>query len=84
MPTALQYNLEGHLCVNACIKTHGCVSPAKKDLQHTSVLFTGTAKAPFSTPHISITNGLISIKFTYFMPSMYKTLHTKFEKNSDK
>ena len=46
-----------------------------------SVLFTGTAKSQFSTPHISITTGLISIKFTYFMPSVYATLHTKFEEN---
>ena len=47
------------------IKTHGCVSAAKKDVRHTSVLFTGTAKSPFLTPHISITTGPISIKFTY-------------------
>ena len=37
------------------IKTHGRVSAAKKAMWHTSVLFTGTAKSPFSTPHISIT-----------------------------
>ena len=63
------------------IKTHGRVSAAKKDMRHTSVLFTGTAKSPFSTPHISITTGPISIKFIYFMPSIYTTLHTKFEEN---
>ena len=63
------------------IKTHGCVSAAKEDVWHTSLLFTGTAKSPFSTPHISITTGSISIKFTYFMPCMYTTLHTKFEEN---
>ena len=63
------------------IKTHGCVSAAKEDVWHTSVLFTRTAKSPFSTPHISITTGPISIKFTYFMPSIYMTLHTKFEEN---
>ena len=34
------------------IKTHCCVSAAKKDVWHTSVLFTGTAKLPFSKPHI--------------------------------
>ena len=33
----------------------GHVLVAKKDLQHTSVLFTGTTKSLFSTPHISIT-----------------------------
>ena len=31
------------------------VSVAKKDVRHTSVLFTGTAKSLFITPHISIT-----------------------------
>ena len=46
------------------------MSEAKKDVRHTSVLFTGTAKSPFSTPHISITTGPISIKFTYFMPQL--------------
>ena len=66
------------------IKTHGRVSVAKKDVQHTSVLFTGTAKLLFSTPHISITTGPISIKFTYFMPSIYTTLHTTFDKKLDK
>ena len=47
---------------------------------HKSVLFTGTAKSwsPFATPHISITTGPFSIKFTYFMPL---TLHAKFEVN---
>ena len=64
-----------------CIKTHGCVSAAKKAVWHTSVLFTGTANSLFSTLHISITTGLISIKFTYFMPSIYATLHTKFKRN---
>ena len=63
------------------IKTHGHVLAAKEDVWHTSVLFTGTAKSPFSTPQISITTGLISIKFTYFMPFIYITLHTKFKEN---
>ena len=67
-----------HKCV---IKTHGRVSAAKEDVRHTSVLFTGTAKSPLLTPHISITTGLISIKFTYFMNCIYTTLHTKFEEN---
>ena len=65
------------------IKTHGRVSAAKEVVWHTSVLFTGTVKSPFSTHHISIisiTTGRISIKFTYFMPSIYTTSHTKFEK----
>ena len=47
----------------------------------TQVLFTGTAKSLFSTPHISITTEPISIKFTYFMPSIYTILHTKFEED---
>ena len=62
------------------IKTHGRVSVAKKDVRHTSVLFTGTTKSLFSTPHISIT-GPISIKFIYFMSSIYMTWRTKFEEN---
>ena len=63
------------------IKTHSHASAAKKDMQHTSVLFTETAKSLFSTPHISITNALISIKFTYAMSSIYATLHAKFKGN---
>ena len=59
------------------IKTHGRVSAAKKDVRHTSVLFAGTAKALFSTSHISITTRPISIKLTYFMLSIYATRHTK-------
>ena len=67
--------------VMALIKTHGRVSAAKEDVWHTSVLFTGTALSPFSTPHISITTGPISIKFTYFMACIYTTLHTKLKEN---
>ena len=63
------------------IKTHGRVTVAKKAVWRTSVLFTGTANLPFSAPRISITTGPISIKFTYFMPSIYAALHTKFERN---
>ena len=63
------------------IKTHGCVSVTKKAVWHTSMLFTETANSPFSTPCISITLGLIYIKFTYFMSSIYMTLHTKCEEN---
>ena len=59
------------------IKTHSCVSAAKKTVWCTSVLFTETANLPFSTPHVSIATGLISIKFTYFMPSIYVTLHER-------
>ena len=66
------------------IKTHGRVSAAKKDVGHTSVLFTKTAKSPFSTPHISITTRLISIKFTYFMPCIYTDCTCQIWRKSDK
>ena len=61
--------------------TQHCVLVPKKAMWCTSVLFTVTTNSAFSTPRISITTGLISIKFTYFMPSMYVTLHTTFERN---
>ena len=35
------------------------------------------------TPHISISTGLISTKFIYFVPSIYTTLHSKFEGNGE-
>ena len=66
---------------NCQFKTHGHASAAKNAVWHISVLFTGTPNSPFSTPCISIATWPISIKFTYFMPSIYATLHTKFEKN---
>ena len=53
------------------IKTHGHVAVGKKAMWCTSVLFTGTINLPFSTPSISITTGLIYIKFIHFMPSIY-------------
>ena len=82
--TLLHMNLQFRtrvLDLPVLIKTHGRVSAAKEVVWHTSVLFTGTAKSPLSTHHISITTGQISIKFTYFMPSIYTTSHTKFEEN---
>ena len=39
------------------------------------------AKLLFSIRHISITTGLMYVKFKYFMPSIYITSHTKFEEN---
>ena len=63
----------GHIQI---IKTHSRVSAAKKAVWHTSVLFTGTTNLPFSTPLISLATGPIS-----FMPSIYATLHIKFEEN---
>ena len=62
-------------------KTHayGHVSVAQKAVWRTSVLFTGTANSPGSTPHMSMTTGPISIRFAYLMPSIYATLHTEFE-----
>ena len=50
-------------------------------MRHASVIFTGTTKSPFLISYISITTGLISIKFKYFMSSVYTTLHIKFEEN---
>ena len=44
---------------------HGHVSAVKKAVWRTSVLFTGTSNSPFSTPHISITTGLIFVKLKY-------------------
>ena len=58
-----------------------CMSAAKKVMQHTSVIFTGTTKLLFLIHRISITTGPISIKFTYFMFSIYAMSHTKFEEN---
>ena len=46
------------------IKTHRCVSVAKKAMWHRTVLFKGTVNSPFSTPCILITTVIISIKFT--------------------
>ena len=69
----------------AYIKTHSSVSAAKKtkeDVQHTSVLFTGTVKLPNSAFCISETTMPISTKFTYSVPYIYTTLHIKIESNS--
>ena len=76
---AMKFNF--FLYSDKLIKTHGCVSVAKKAVWHTSVLITGIANLPFSTPRISITTTLISMKFTYFMHTIHATLHTKFEGN---
>ena len=63
-----QQKLINRLTCNA-IKTHGHVSAAKKDVRHTSVLYTGTAKSPFSTPHICIITGPISSYIFYALLS---------------
>ena len=55
---------------------HSSVSAAKKtkkDVRHTSVLFTGTTKLPNSAFCISKTTKPISTKFIYFLP--YTLLH---------
>ena len=67
-------NQNTYILISHVIKTHCRVSATKKAMWRTSVLFTGTANLLFSTPRISITTGPISIKFTYFMPSIYATL----------
>ena len=69
-----------NLCAQI-MKTHSCVPAAKKAIWRTSVLFPGTVNSPISTPHISVTTTLISIKFTHFMASLYAAIHTKFERN---
>ena len=66
------------------IKTHSRVSAAKKtktDAQHTSVLFTGTAKLPNLAFCISKIPKPISTKFIYFLPYICTTLHIKIEGN---
>ena len=62
------------------IKTHGrmSMSAAKKDVQHTSVLFAGTTKWLILTPHVSTITVPI---YTKFMPFIYTTSHTKCEEN---
>ena len=60
--------------------TQLCVSSQESHVAYKCV-FTGTANLPFLIPCISITIGVISIKFTYFMPSIYMTLHIKFKGN---
>ena len=59
---------------------HTVVCKRSKNMQHTSVLFTGNSKSPFSSPHISITTGPICIKFACFMPSIYMTFIQKMKK----
>ena len=56
-------------------KTHGCVSVAKKDAWHTSALFTGIIKSPFSTPHIPITTEPIFIKFTVYAHHIHALIY---------
>jgi len=51
---------------------------AKKVTRNTRVLFTQTEKLPISTSRSSKTTEPISTKFIYFMPSIYRTSHTKF------
>ena len=66
------------------IKTHSSVSAAKKtkkDVWHTSMLFTGTAMLPNSAFCISKTTNPISTKFIYFLPYIYTISHIKFEGN---
>ena len=68
----------------AYIKTHSSVSAAKKtkkDVWHTSVLFTGTEKLLNSAFHISKTTKLISTKFIYFLLYIYTTSLIKIEGN---
>ena len=69
------------LCTINCDQdTWLCVSSQERRATYKCVIYR-IAKSPFSTLHISKTAKLISIKFIYFMPSIYTTLHTKFEEN---
>ena len=45
------HHIMPHIHRHTHIKTHGHVSVPKKDMWHTSMLFTGTTMSPFSTPH---------------------------------
>ena len=68
-------SLSRHSSVSATKKT-------KKDVQHTSVLFTGNIKLLNSAFHISKTTKPISTKFIYFLPYIYTTSHIKIEGNN--
>ena len=58
-----------------------CWWPRKLCDAQVCYIFTATANSPFSTLCTSITTRPISIKFTCFMPSIYSTPHTNFERN---
>ena len=62
-------------------QTHGSVSAAKKPDTRKSVLFTGRKIRPILAYCNYKTIGAISIKFTYVSPTIYRTSHTKFERN---
>ena len=61
--------------------TRSCVSGQEKPCDAQVCHLQEPLTHRFSAPRISITTGPISIKFTYFMPFIYATLHTKFERN---
>lgn len=63
-----------------CQDTWLCVNGQERLTANKCVIRKPT-KSPCSTPCISITTVLISIKLMYFMPSLYTTLHTKFKGN---
>ena len=63
------------------IKTHGHVSCGQEKHANTSVLFTRTKISPILAFRISKSIAPISTKFIYFMPYIYATSHTKFERN---
>ena len=62
------------------IKTHSHVSEAKKDVWP-QMYHLQEPLSHFLQHLISLTTVLISNKFKYFMPSIYTTLHTKFQEN---
>ena len=50
-------------------------SVAKKDMQHTNVLFTGTTKSPFSTPHTYLYNYWADLYKTCIFYALYIYMH---------
>ena len=67
------------MCLYCIVSRHTVVCQWPRNLCGVQLFFYRTANSMFSTPLISITTGPICIKFTCVMPSIYVTLHTKFE-----
>ena len=85
MPQTVNVNFKYPIQVDLIdVKTRRHVSVAKKmkkDMQHTSALFTGNLKLPNSAFCISKTTKPISTKFIFFLPYICTTLHIKVKGN---
>ena len=79
--TGKQNNIAFYFLGLYSIMANGHVSVAKKNVWHSSVLFTGAAKFSFSTPHISTTTRLLCILNLYIFSFIYTTSLAKFEEN---